>query len=93
MNEVDEDNNIVGGVPFYNVSFPDKKTPLTQKVAYVLKVILMLVIIAGLIGGIVWVYRKYGSKIKSVKIPKVVKPQNSAPTFSLFNDEESATST
>ena len=28
MNEVDDDNNIVGDVPFYNVSYPEKKAPL-----------------------------------------------------------------
>ena len=77
MNEVDEDNNIVGDVPFYNVSFPAKKSPMVEKVAFVLKVILILVIIAGLIYGMILCYRKCGDRLKKVKVPKVVKQANS----------------
>ena len=93
MNEVDEDNNIVGDVPFYNVQFPSKKSPTVEKVAFALKIILILVIIAGLIYGIILCYRKYGNRIKKVKIPKAVKKADSQPTFSVFKDEEAGVST
>ena len=76
MNEVDDDNNIVGDVPFYNVSFPSKKSPLVEKVAFVLKCILMLVILGGIIAGIVYLCRKYSDKIKRVKMPKLNKKSN-----------------
>ena len=72
MNEVDSDNNIVGNVPFYDMSIPSKKSTLVQKVAFVLKCLLALVIIGGLIAGIVYVYRKFGHKIPKVTKPAVV---------------------
>ena len=81
MNEVDEDNNIVGDVPFYNVSFPAKKSPMIEKVAFVLKCILMLVILAGLIYGIILCYRKFGARIRRAKMPKMT-------SFNEFKDEE-----
>ena len=58
-----------------------------------LKIILILVIIAGLIYGMILCYRKYGNRIKQVKMPKAVKKADSQPTFSVFKDEEATTAT
>ena len=92
MNEVDSDNNIVGDVPFYDFTYPSKKSTAIQKVAFVLKCILGLVIIAGLIAGIVYIFRKFGKQIKekAAKVPKVMSKAAAQPKFSLFADEEAA---
>ena len=90
MNEVDSDNNIVGDVPFYDFTYPSKKSTSIQKVGFVLKCILGLVIIAGLIAGIVYIFRKFGKQIKAVKVPKVMSKAATQPKFNLFADEEAA---
>ena len=92
MNEVDDDNNIVGNVPFYDLTPPSQKSSVVAKVAFILKSILALVIIAGLIGGLVYVYRKYGDKVPKIKAPKVMKKASTNPknSFHLFNDDEAA---
>ena len=96
MNEVDDDNNIVGDVPFYNVDIPHKKAPLIQKVAFFLKCVLMLVIVIGLVAGCYFCYKKYNDRVRRVKMPKLEmgkknKKQNSMPSnFSIFTDEEKA---
>ena len=68
-----------------------EKAETVEKVAFVLKIILILVIIAGLIYGMILCYRKYGNRIKQVKMPKAVKKADSQPTFSVFKDEEATT--
>ena len=59
LNEVDEDNNIVGDQPFYYGNIPTHEASLKEKVKFVLLWLLVFVIIAGALFGIVKLFRKY----------------------------------
>merc|ERR1719491_1053683 len=90
LNTVDEDNNIVGDVPLYDLSPPHHKAGVVEKVSFVLKCILFLALIAGLIYGVVYVYRKFGHKLPEIKRSKPNSKSNTQPSFSMFTNEEVA---
>ena len=84
MNNLDEDGEIHGNIPFYDGKIPSAKSSTKYIVAFVLKCVLMLVILAGLIYGIIFVYRKFSGKQTKVKPNKASK---SEPGFSVFTNE------
>ena len=58
MNEVDDDNNIVGDQPFMGMTF-SKKSPLLDTVRSILTAALILVIFSAAVYGIYKLYKKY----------------------------------
>ena len=89
MNEVDEDNNIVGDQPFYGMTFPSKESSTKEIVRFVLMSVLILMILSGLVYGIYYLYQRYMKSSKSKKSKKEKKKSADQERYRWFNDEES----
>ena len=70
MNEVDEDNNIVGDQPFLGMTFPSKKSSFNEKIRFTLEILLLLALITFIIWSLYMLYKKL-----SVNATKPKKPE------------------
>ncbi len=96
MNEVDEDNNVVGDQPFLGMTVSKKNSTL-QNVRSVLSFILTVAILAICVYGLYILYKWYKNKkpatgVKKQKaIDKKAKKSNASSFgFGVFTDEETA---
>ena len=93
MNEVDDDNNIVGEQPFLGVSFPSKKSPLVDRIRFLLVCIIFLLLAVAAIGGLVYLFKRRSTVAAKSKKQMKKSGTNSSFGFSVFtNDEETGAS-
>ena len=97
LNEVDEDNNIIGDVPFLGFTFT-KQSSLVDKVRAVLTWILTFVVLAFAVYGLYRLYKWYGnldhrqqSQSSSSKSLAKASTSRSSFGFKMFADEEAGT--
>ena len=93
MNEVDEDNNIVGDQPFYGVSFPSKESTTAEHVRFWLIFIIVIGVIAAAIYGLYRLYKHYNKKpetstLGSLFSKKKTQTNTQKSSFAIFQDEE-----
>jgi len=84
MNEVDENNNIVGDQPFLGMTFPSKKSSFNEKIRFTFEIFFLLAVLTFIIWILYMLYKKLGVNAAKQKIP-----EKKSEKISMFNDEES----